>query len=453
MNNNEAVVKNTEESNGTKAKKASRKSSKINSDSDSQNNTIAPQDIPVQEVLTQVEVDESNTEEKTVESSALSDEKSLPKSKKPKNSKVKIVKESDKLEDAPVNNSEKDIADMTETQEVNNSENDIAEIAGTQENSSLNPRETCNDENTDCENEISKQNEKKQEDASLFRDSSEIEDVTEYSEDCAPEENTEEEGERILPPDELFAITESQTDIQEQVVEASEENELSCSAEDSYASEDEDDNEDDGQYTFENLTPRSDVSDKASQKKDNYDPKKPRKIDGRFDIVELFVFTLLAVMIVTSFFFRHSIVKGESMENTLHDGEHLIISDFLYTPERGDIIVCEDHTAEVSTPIVKRVIAIGGDRIKITADGEVFVNGELIDESDYVYIDAYAKPHYRYTPLEMTVPKGELFVMGDHRNNSTDSRDLIKLGTISEDAVLGKVLLRFYPLSKFGTVD
>jgi signal peptidase I len=451
VNDNQKVVKNTEESNGTKAKKTSRKSSKINSTADSQNNIAPPQDMPVQEVLPRVEEEESSTEEKTVDSAALSDEKTSPKSNKPKRSKAKAVKESDKVEDAPINNSENGIAEMNETQAVNHSENDIEETAEAQENDSLSLQETCNYENTDCEEKISEHTEKKQEN-SLFPDSSEIEDANEYSEDSAAEENTGEE-ERILPPDELFAITESQVDIQELVVEDSEEDELSCALEDSYSSDDEDDTEDDGQYTFEDLAPHSDASDKIYEKKDNYDPKKPRKIDGRFDIVELFVFTLLAVMIVTSFFFRHSIVKGESMENTLHDGEHLIISDFLYTPERGDIIVCEDHTAEVSTPIVKRVIAIGGDRIKITADGEVYVNGELIDESDYVYIDAYAKPHYRYTPLEMTVPKGELFVMGDHRNNSTDSRDLIKLGTISEDAVLGKVLLRFYPISKFGTVD
>jgi signal peptidase I len=166
--------------------------------------------------------------------------------------------------------------------------------------------------------------------------------------------------------------------------------------------------------------------------------------------MELFVFTLLAVMIITTFFFRHSVVKGDSMKNTLYDGEHLIISDFFYTPERGDIIVCQDYTAELNTPIIKRVIAVGGDEIRITTTA-VYVNGEMLKE-DYVYIDDYAKP-YRYTPMRLTVPEGEVFVMGDHRNDSMDSRYLTELGTVSEDAILGKVLLRFYPFSKFGTVE
>ena len=138
------------------------------------------------------------------------------------------------------------------------------------------------------------------------------------------------------------------------------------------------------------------------------------------------------------------------MQNTLQNEEHLIISDFFYTPERGDVVVCEDHTAILNTPIVKRVIAVGGDHVKITRTA-VFVNGKMLLE-DYVYIDPFAIPYY-YEPLELTVPEGEIFVMGDHRNNSTDSRDLIRLGTISEDAVLGKVLLIFYPFDKFGTVQ
>ena len=155
-------------------------------------------------------------------------------------------------------------------------------------------------------------------------------------------------------------------------------------------------------------------------------------------------------MIITSFFFRHSVVQGDSMMNTLQNGEHLIISDFFYTPQRGDIIVCQDYTAKLNTPIVKRVIAVGGDTIRITKT-EIYVNGE--PENDYyVFIDPYAMPYF-YEPMEeMTIPEGEIFVMGDHRNNSKDSRDQEDLGTISEDAVLGKVLLRFYPFDKFGPV-
>ncbi len=180
-----------------------------------------------------------------------------------------------------------------------------------------------------------------------------------------------------------------------------------------------------------------------------YNPDSPRKVDARFDFVELFTLTLVIVMIITSFFFRHSIVEGVSMDNTLKEGEHLIISDFFYEPDHGDIIVCQDLTTSLSFPIVKRVIALGGDSVRITSDGEVYVNDELLIE-EYVYID---DPNYEYRDFYLPeVPEGEIFVMGDHRNMSDDSR-IDSIGTISEDAVLGKVLLRFLPFDRFGRVD
>ena len=184
----------------------------------------------------------------------------------------------------------------------------------------------------------------------------------------------------------------------------------------------------------------------ADEEMPEYSPKKPRKLDGRFDFIELCIFTLVVVMLITTFLFKHSVVSGDSMQNTLQNGEHLIISDLFYTPKRGDIIVCEDHTTAIRTPIVKRVIAVEGDRVKINAAG-VFVNGELLVE-DYVFID---NDYYVYSDFEeIIIPEGELFVLGDHRNESADSRII---GTVSEDSVLGRVLLRFYPFNKFGTVE
>lgn len=189
-----------------------------------------------------------------------------------------------------------------------------------------------------------------------------------------------------------------------------------------------------------------------------------RRVDALFDFIELFVFTLAAVLFITSFFVRHSVVDGDSMLGTLHDGENLLISDLFYTPERGDIIVVDDHSTLLKKPIIKRVIAVGGDVVRITRHG-VFVNGEPLVE-DYVFTDevGYTYEVYPSAALmendtlvikageyyELTVPDGELFVMGDHRNKSTDSREI---GTVDEDAVLGRVILRFYPFDKFGEIE
>ncbi len=184
---------------------------------------------------------------------------------------------------------------------------------------------------------------------------------------------------------------------------------------------------------------------------------KERKIDNRFDFVELFVFTLCAVLLLTTFVFRHSIVEGSSMIDTLHDGDHLIISDLFYTPTYGDVVVVEDYTTGLRAPIVKRVIALAGDTVTVKNNYlentvTVIVNGETVVEN-YVCIDGdlppYANSQMKYVE-DYVVPEGEIYVMGDHRNNSTDSR---VFGAVNEQAVLGKVLLRFYPFDDFGTVD
>lgn len=175
--------------------------------------------------------------------------------------------------------------------------------------------------------------------------------------------------------------------------------------------------------------------------------KKADASDERFDFAELFIFTLALVLLAMSFLFRHSVVDGSSMSHTLENGEHLIVSDLFYTPARGDIIVFSDYTKgdDLKKPLVKRVIAMGGDTVRITPEA-VYVNGERLSET-YAFIGSGI---YRYEPMEYTVSEGHLFVMGDNRVYSRDSRSF---GEISEDAVLGKVLLRIMPFSKFGTVD
>lgn len=214
--------------------------------------------------------------------------------------------------------------------------------------------------------------------------------------------------------------------------------------------------------TAKEAKPHAGTNKKSPQK----DAVGERRVDGLFDFIELFVFTLAIVLFVTSFFVRQSVVDGDSMLGTLHDKETLLISDFLYEPRRGDIVVVDDRSA-YHVPIIKRVIAVGGDTVRITKVG-VIVNGELLDEP-YVYTDG-GKYEYRveyrdiahaikeYDTLkyedgeyyEFVVPEGKIFVMGDHRNASTDSRDI---GPVDVDAVLGRVIYRVLPFSVFGPVE
>lgn len=194
------------------------------------------------------------------------------------------------------------------------------------------------------------------------------------------------------------------------------------------------------------------IADDAEEKEVKYDPEKPRAIDWVFDITEMFVFVLAAVLIFTAFFFKHAVVEGDSMLNTLEDGDHLIISDVFYTPERGDIIVFEDYSTMLKKAVVKRVIGLPGETVEVKKDKngnyEVYINGEYLDEEyDYNAIDSSSAGVGVWT-----VPDGEVFVMGDNRYNSTDSRDS-RVGTVKIDSILGKVLLRFYPFDKLGAVD
>ena len=175
---------------------------------------------------------------------------------------------------------------------------------------------------------------------------------------------------------------------------------------------------------------------------------KQRGIDSLFDFIELFIFTLAAVFIITSFFFRYSIVEGDSMVGTLHEGDRLILRSFMYDPEPGDIIVLNSDVLD--KVIVKRVIAVGGQTVRITKT-DVYVDGKKLNEP-YVYKSYYG---YEYAVpedpgyIEVPVPEGHVYVMGDHRNISEDSRGI---GTVDENAIIGKVVFRFAPFDQFGYV-
>ena len=184
------------------------------------------------------------------------------------------------------------------------------------------------------------------------------------------------------------------------------------------------------------------------------DPKKDSKKEqrdgfaaGAHYFVEVFVITLCVVLFLTVFLMRHTVVDGTSMQNTLQDGQHLLISDLFYDPERGDIVVLQSPDIDsLKTPIVKRIIAVGGDRVKME-NGVVYLNDVPVEE-DYV---SPCTLHGNGADFEeVTVSEGHVFVLGDHRDNSMDSR---VFGELDARCILGKVYIRIYPFGEIGFPD
>lgn len=162
-----------------------------------------------------------------------------------------------------------------------------------------------------------------------------------------------------------------------------------------------------------------------------------------FDVFDSIKGAVIVVFLVFAFVFRVVGVDGDSMNPTLNNGDWLAVSGGIIKPERGDIVVVTQPW-ERNVPIIKRVIAIENDVVDIDfVNHLVYINGEVIDEP---YILEPTRLQYDMQ-FPLTVDEGCVFVMGDNRNDSLDSRST-QIGLVDERYILGKTLFRIYPFEK-----
>lgn len=178
------------------------------------------------------------------------------------------------------------------------------------------------------------------------------------------------------------------------------------------------------------------------------------KVSFKMDLyfwVQALVMALVFLILMSTLVGRIIGVRGSSMVPTLQDGDLLLLRSVGYTPKQGDVVVLRKQTF-LTSPIVKRVIAVGGQHVTVSyADQAVYVDGAALDEP---YINELMRDPYRsdMNVLDVTVPEGSIYVLGDNRNNSSDSRYEL-LGTVDTRYVLGRALWVLFPFNHFGAID
>jgi signal peptidase I len=171
-------------------------------------------------------------------------------------------------------------------------------------------------------------------------------------------------------------------------------------------------------------------------------PEKPNLLGVLVDILETILLSVVLFFLINAVSARIRI-DGSSMEPNLHHGQFVIVSKINYKigePERGDVVVF-DFPRNITEEYIKRVIGLPGEQVQVK-DGEVYINGQLLSEP-YLMVD----PHYEG---DWVVEKNTLFVLGDNRNNSSDSHNW---GMVPIDNVVGEALLVYWPPESWGLVN
>lgn len=182
-------------------------------------------------------------------------------------------------------------------------------------------------------------------------------------------------------------------------------------------------------------------------------------------LAETMLISLFIVSLVFTYIFRITTITGISMKETLEEGDRVIMTAWYSSPKQGDVVVIDaqhavtlDESGELVTKkgmdmlIVKRVIAVEGQKVDFDfRQGMVYIDDKLCDEpyiSGLTHLDEGAFPEM----YPVTVPEGYVFVMGDNRRDSQDSRSY-RLGFVPVDDIKGKVLMKISPLSEIGLID
>ncbi len=200
----------------------------------------------------------------------------------------------------------------------------------------------------------------------------------------------------------------------------------------------------------------------AENQKPDTDPQKNSVFNDVIEILETMLMSVFVVLLLFTYLIRPVTVEGRSMVPTLQNQDKLVMRRILYHPHQGDIVVINNYEGHILAPdgsvvnsgyalneiLIKRIIAVAGQSVEVRTDeGLVYVDGVALDEA---YTNEPTLVNDGAFSYPITVPEGYVFVMGDNRNHSTDSRNP-SVGLIAEEDILGNAFFRYCSVETDGT--